>query len=294
MKFKADEIASVLQSEIQQYQSHIDVREVGRVLEVGDGIARVYGLSGVMAGEMVEFPNGITGLAINLEENSVGVIILGDYLAIEEGDEVRSTGRLLSVPVGDAVIGRVLDPLGNPLDGKGPLVTTERRLVESNAPGIAGRQPVREPLQTGLKAIDAMTPIGRGQRELIIGDRKTGKTAIGIDAIINQRDSGVKCFYVAIGQKDSSVANTIEALRKHGAMDFTTVIMAGARAPAPLQYVAPYAGTAMAEYFMYNGQHALIVYDDLSRASPGIPPIVAAVAAAARTRSVSRRYFLFA
>ena len=265
MKFKADEIASVLQSEIQQYQSHIDVREVGRVLEVGDGIARVYGLSGVMAGEMVEFPNGITGLAINLEENSVGVIILGDYLAIEEGDEVRSTGRLLSVPVGDAVIGRVLDPLGNPLDGKGPLVTTERRLVESNAPGIAGRQPVREPLQTGLKAIDAMTPIGRGQRELIIGDRKTGKTAIGIDAIINQRGSGVKCFYVAIGQKDSSVANTIEALRKHGAMDFTTVIMAGASSPAPLQYVAPYAGTAMAEYFMYNGQHALIVYDDLSR-----------------------------
>ncbi len=265
MKFKADEIASVLQSEIQQFQSHIDVREVGRVLEVGDGIARVYGLSGVMAGEMVEFPNGITGLAINLEENSVGVIILGDYLAIEEGDEVRSTGRLLSVPVGDAVIGRVLDPLGNPLDGKGPLVTTERRLVESNAPGIAGRQPVREPLQTGLKAIDAMTPIGRGQRELIIGDRKTGKTAIGIDAIINQRGSGVKCFYVAIGQKDSSVANTIEALRKHGAMDFTTVIMAGASSPAPLQYVAPYAGTAMAEYFMYNGQHALIVYDDLSR-----------------------------
>jgi F-type H+/Na+-transporting ATPase subunit alpha len=265
MKFKADEIASVLQSEIQQYQSHIDVREVGRVLEVGDGIARVYGLSGVMAGEMVEFPNGITGLAINLEENSVGVIILGDYLAIEEGDEVRSTGRLLSVPVGDAVIGRVLDPLGNPLDGKGPLVTTERRLVESNAPGIAGRQPVREPLQTGLKAIDAMTPIGRGQRELIIGDRKTGKTAIGIDAIINQRESGVKCFYVAIGQKDSSVANTIEALRKHGAMDFTTVILAGASSPAPLQYVAPYAGTAMAEYFMYNGQHALIVYDDLSR-----------------------------
>src|SRR5689334_4531064 len=265
MKFKADEIASVLQKEIEQYQSQIDVREVGRVLEVGDGIARVYGLSGVMAGEMVEFPNGTTGLAFNLEENSVGVIILGDYLQIEEGDEVRSTGRLLSVPVGDAVIGRVLDPLGNPLDGKGPLVTSDRRPVEFIAPGVAGRQPVREPLQTGLKAIDAMTPIGRGQRELIIGDRKTGKTAIGIDAIINQRGSGVKCFYVAIGQKDSSVAGVVEALRKHGAMDYTTVIMAGASSPAPLQYVAPYAGTAMAEYFMYNGQHALIVYDDLSK-----------------------------
>ncbi len=265
MKFKADEIASVLQKEIEHYESQTDVREVGRVLEVGDGIARVYGLSGVMSGEMVEFPNGTTGLAFNLEENSVGVIILGDYLSIKEGDEVKSTGRLLSVPVGDAVIGRVLDPLGNPLDGKGPVVTAERRPVESNAPGIAERQPVREPLQTGIKAIDAMTPIGRGQRELIIGDRKTGKTAIGIDAILNQKNSGVKCFYVAVGQKESTVATVIEALRKHGAMDYTTVIVAGASDPAPLQYVAPYAGTAMAEYFMYNGGHALIVYDDLSK-----------------------------
>src|ERR1700751_1279596 len=201
MRFRADEIASVLQKEIEHYESQIDVREVGRVLEVGDGIARVYGLTGVMAGEMVEFPNGTIGLAFNLAETSVGVIILGDFLEIEEGDEVKSTGRLLSVPVGDAVIGRVLDPLGNPIDGKGPVITSERRLVEFMAPGIAQRQPVREPLQTGIKAIDAMTPIGRGQRELIIGDRKTGKTAIGIDAIINQRDSGVKCFYVAIGQK---------------------------------------------------------------------------------------------
>ncbi len=265
MRFRADEIASVLQKEIEQYESQIDVREVGRVLEVGDGIARVYGLTGVMAGEMVEFPSGTFGLAFNLEENSVGVIILGDFLDIEEGDEVKSTGRLLSVPVGDAVIGRVVDPLGQPLDGKGPIVTTERRAVESNAPGISQRQPVREPLQTGLKAIDSMTPIGRGQRELIIGDRKTGKTAIGIDTIINQKGSGVKCFYVAVGQKDSTVANVIEALRKHGAMDFTTVILAGASAPAPLQYIAPYAGTAMAEYFMYNGGHALIVYDDLSK-----------------------------
>ncbi|HEY1599892.1 MAG TPA: F0F1 ATP synthase subunit alpha [Pirellulales bacterium] len=265
MKFKADEIASVIQQEIEHYESQIDVREVGRVLEVGDGIARVYGLSGVMAGEMVEFPGGVTGMAFNLEEHSVGVIILGDYLTITEGDEVKSTGRLLSVPVGDAVIGRVVDPLGNPLDGRGPIVTNERRPVEFMAPGIAKRQPVREPLQTGIKAIDAMTPIGRGQRELIIGDRKTGKTAIGIDAIINQRNSGVKCFYVAVGQKDSTVAGVIEALRKHGAMDYTTVIVSGASSPAPLQYVAPYAGTAMAEFFTYNGGHALIVYDDLSK-----------------------------
>jgi len=232
MKFNADEIASVLQQEIEQYDSKIDVREVGRVLELGDGIARVYGLSGVMAGEMVRFANGVTGLAFNLEEHSVGVIILGDYLTINEGEEVRSTGELLSVPVGEAVIGRVLDPLGNPLDGKGPVVTSERRPVETMAPGVAQRQPVREPLQTGIKAIDAMTPIGRGQRELIIGDRKTGKTAIGIDAIINQKNSGVKCFYVAIGQKESTVANVVEALRKHGAMDYTTVIMAGASDPA--------------------------------------------------------------
>jgi F-type H+-transporting ATPase subunit alpha len=265
MKFNTDEIASVLREEIERYQSGIDVREVGRVLEVGDGIARVWGLSGVMAGEMVEFPGGVTGLAFNLEENSVGVIILGDYLKVTEGDEVKSTGQLLSVPVGDAVVGRVLDPLGNPLDGKGPVATTERRPVETLAPGVAQRQPVREPLQTGIKAIDAMTPIGRGQRELVIGDRKTGKTAIGIDAIINQKHSGVKCFYVAVGQKDSSVAVAIDVLRRHGAMDYTTVIVAGASTAAPLQYIAPYSGTAMAEYFMYNGQHALIVYDDLSK-----------------------------
>jgi len=265
MRFKADEIASVIQHEIEQYESRIDVREVGRVLEVGDGIARVYGLSGVMAGEMIEFPSGSFGLAFNLEENSVGVIILGDWLEINEGDEVRSTGRLLSVPVGEAVLGRVIDPLGNPLDGRGPLVTTERRPVESPAPGVAERQPVIEPLQTGIKAIDAMTPIGRGQRELIIGDRRTGKTAICIDAIINQRGTGVKCFYVAVGQKESNVAALVDVLRQHGAMDYTTVILAGASDPAPLQYIAPYAGCAMAEYFMYSGGHTLVIYDDLSR-----------------------------
>ena len=265
MKFKADEIASVIQKEIEHFESRVDVREVGRVIEVGDGIAQVYGLSGVMSGEMLEFPNGVIGLAFNLEETSVGVIILGDYLKIQEGDEVRATGKLLQTPVGDAVLGRVLDPLGNPLDGKGPVLTSEYRLVESPAPGVSDRQPVRESLQTGIKAIDAMTPIGRGQRELIIGDRKTGKTQIGVDAIINQKGTGVKCFYVAIGQKDSTVAGVIEPLRQHGAMEYTTVVVAGASSPAPLQYIAPYAGTAMAEYFMYNGHHALIVYDDLSK-----------------------------
>jgi F-type H+-transporting ATPase subunit alpha len=265
MKFNADEIASVLQAEIEQFESQVDVREVGTVLEVGDGIARVHGLSGVMANEMVEFRNGVRGLAFNLEENSVGVIILGDFLQIEEGEEVKALGELLSVPVGDGVIGRVLDPLGNPLDGKGPVTTTERRIVEVIAPGVSERQPVSEPLQTGIKAIDSMTPIGRGQRELIIGDRKTGKTAVAIDTILNQKETGVKCFYVAVGQKDSSVAGVVKILESHGAMDYTTVIVSGASAPAPLQYVAPYAGTSMAEHFMWNGQHALIVYDDLTK-----------------------------
>ncbi len=265
MKFKADEIASVIQKEIEQFETHIDVRQVGRVIEVGDGIAQVYGLTGVMSGEMLEFPGGVRGQAFNLEENSVGVIILGDYLKIQEGDEVRTTGELLRVPVGDAVLGRVIDPLGNPLDGKGPIAATEYRFVEESAPGVADRQPVRESLQTGIKAIDSMTPIGRGQRELIIGDRKTGKTQIGVDTIINQKGKGVKCFYVAVGQKDSTVVGIINTLQQHGAMEYTTVIVAGASSPAPLQYIAPYAGTSMAEYFMYNGQHALIVYDDLSK-----------------------------
>src|SRR5207302_9813349 len=212
MRFKADEIVSVLQTEIDQYRSKLEAREVGRVLEVGDGIARVYGLGGVMAGEMVEFTRtGVRGLAFNLEENSVGIIILGEYIEIEEGDEVRTTGELLRVPCGDALLGRVVDPLGNPLDGKGPIVTPHSRLVESFAPGVAGRQPVDVPLQTGIKAIDSMTAIGRGQRELIIGDRKTGKTAIAIDAIINQREENVICVYVAIGQKESTVAGVIES-----------------------------------------------------------------------------------
>jgi F-type H+-transporting ATPase subunit alpha len=265
MKISADEIASVIQQEIAQFESQIDVREVGTVLEVGDGIARVHGLTNVAAGEMVEFPGGIIGLAFNLEETSVGVIILGDYLKISEGDTVKALGTLLSVPVGPSVLGRVIDPLGNPLDGKGPINSTETRPVEVIAPGVAERQPVHEPMQTGIKAIDAMTPVGRGQRELVIGDRKTGKTTIAIDAIMNQKNTGVKCFYVAVGQKDSSVANVIRELSERGAMEYTTVIVAGASTPSPLQYIAPYAGTAMAEYFMWKGEHCLVVYDDLSK-----------------------------
>jgi len=267
MRFKADEIVSVLQTEISQYRAKLDLRETGRVLEVGDGIARIYGLAGVMAGEMVDFARtGVRGVAFNLEENSVGVIILGDFLEIAEGDEVRTTGQLLRVPVGDALIGRVVDPLGNPMDAKGPIVTSLSRPVESIAPGVAGRQPVNQPLQTGLKAIDAMTPIGRGQRELIIGDRKTGKTAIAVDAIINQKEENVICVYVAIGQKESTVASVVEALRANGAMDYTIVVVASAADPAPLQYFAPYAGAAMAEYYMYEqGRDTLCVYDDLTK-----------------------------
>ena len=265
MKFKADEIASVIQKEIEDFRGQIQTSEVGRVLEVGDGIARVYGLAGAMSGEMVEFPDGTRGQVFNLEENSVGVIILGDYLKIAEGDEVRTTGALLSVPVGEALVGRVIDPLGNPLDGKGPIVTAQSRPLETIAPGIAGRQPVTEPLQTGIKAIDSMTPIGRGQRELIIGDRKTGKTAICLDTIINQKGQDVICVYVACGQRATSVASVVEALRANGAMDYTVVISAPSSAPAPLQYIAPYAGAAICEHFMYQGKHTLVVYDDLSK-----------------------------
>jgi F-type H+-transporting ATPase subunit alpha len=267
MRFNAGEIVSVLTREIDQYAAKLDAREVGRVLEVGDGIARVYGLSGAMAGEMLEFTRtGVRGLAFNLEENSVGIIILGEFLEIAEGDEVRTTGELLRVPVGDAMIGRVINPLGEPLDGKGPIVTSLSRPVESTAPGVAGRQPVNQPLQTGLKAVDSMTPIGRGQRELIIGDRKTGKSAIAVDTIINQREENVICVYVAIGQKASTVAGLVEALRANGAMDYTIVVVATAEDPAPLQYIAPYAGCAMAEYFMYeHGRDTLCIYDDLSK-----------------------------
>ena len=265
MKFKADEIASVLQKEIEDFQGQVQTAEVGRVIEVGDGIARCVGLSSAMAQEMVEFSNGTRGLCFNLEENSVGIIILGDYLKIQEGDEVKTTGELLSIPVGEAMIGRVIDPLGNPLDGKGPIVTTETRPVEFAAPGVAQRQPVKQPLQTGIKAVDSMTPIGRGQRELIIGDRKTGKTAVAVDTIIAQKGGDVICIYVACGQRAANAAQVVDALEANGAMDYSIVISATAADPAPLQYIAPYAGAAIAEHFMYQGKHTLCVYDDLTK-----------------------------
>jgi F-type H+-transporting ATPase subunit alpha len=266
MKFKVDEISSVLTEEIQNYRSEVDLAEVGRVVELGDGIARVYGLSNAMAGEQLEFANGQFGQVFNLEESSVGVIIFGEYIDIREGDEVRRTGELLSVPCGEALIGRVVDPLGRPLDGKGAIETPHRRPLEFKAPGIAQRQPVNEPLQTGLKAIDSMIPIGRGQRELLIGDRRTGKSAIALDTIINQTGGDVICVYVAIGQKESNVVAIMEKLREVGAMDYTILVSAGASDPAPLQNIAPYAGAAMAEYFMYQeGRATLVIYDDLSK-----------------------------
>ena len=265
MAINVAEITSVLKREISNFEQQVQVSEVGTVIEVGDGIARIYGLRGAMAGELLEFENGTMGQVFNLEEDTIGAVIFGDYLQIKEGDSVKSTGRLLEVPVGDAVIGRVVNPLGQPMDG-GPAITmTETRKMDIVAPGIADRQPVKEPLQTGIKAIDSMIPIGRGQRELIIGDRKTGKTAIAVDTIINQKGQGVKCFYVAIGSKESTVAGIVEVLRAAGAMEYTTVVVASAADPAPLQYIAAYAGCAMAEHFMWKGEATLCVYDDLSK-----------------------------
>ena len=266
MNINPEEISSIIRKQIESFDVDLSMDEVGTVLVVGDGIARIHGLENVMTNEMVEFENGSFGLAMNLEEDSVGVVIMGDYLEIEEGQSVRRTGRILSVPVGDALIGRVVNPLAQPLDGKGPVETDDFMPLEGHAPGIADRQPVSEPLQTGIKAIDGMIPIGRGQRELIIGDRETGKTAVAVDAIINQKGTGVICVYVAVGQKASTVAGVVETLRKNGAMDYTIVVSATANDPAPLQYNAPYAGTAMAEYFMYKqNKHTLVVYDDLSK-----------------------------
>ncbi len=265
MAINVAEITSVLKQEIAGFDQQLQVNEVGTVIEVGDGIARIYGLRNAMAGELLSFEGGAMGQVFNLEEESIGAVVFGNYLEIKEGEQVKSTGRLLEVPVGEGVIGRVVDPLGKVLDGGPPIATTQTRKMDIVAPGIADRQPVKEPLQTGIKAIDSMIPIGRGQRELIIGDRKTGKTAIAIDAIIAQKGAGVKCFYVAIGQKESQVASVVETLRRHGAMEYTTVILAGAADPAPLQYIAPYAGCAMAEYFMWKGQATLCVYDDLSK-----------------------------
>lgn len=262
---RADEISRVLKDQIKNYNKNIEVAETGNVLSVGDGVARVYGLEKAMAGELVEFPNQIYGMVLNLEAESVGIVIFGDDRDIKEGDTVRRTKKIVQVPVGEALLGRVVDVLGRPIDGRGPISTPHSRIIELKAPGILARKSVNEPLQTGIKAIDSMIPIGRGQRELIIGDRQTGKTAIAIDTIINQKGQNVHCFYVAIGQKKSTVAQVVEKLRNAGAMEYTTVISATSSDPAPLQFLAPYSGCAMAEYFRDTGKHALIIYDDLTK-----------------------------
>jgi len=261
----ADEITSILRQEIENYERVIDVQEVGSVISVGDGIARVHGLEKVMAGELIEFPHDVAGIAMNLEEDQVGAVLLGNYEGIKEGDEVRRTGRIMSVPVGDALIGRVVDALGAPIDGKGPIHTTEFNSVERLAPGVIDRRGVKEPMQTGIKAIDGLIPIGRGQRELIIGDRQTGKTAIALDTIINQKGGDLICIYVAIGQKRSTVAQVVKTLEDHGAMEYSIVVSASASDPAPMQYIAPFAGCSMGEYFRDRGKHALCIYDDLSK-----------------------------
>ncbi|HEX6199657.1 MAG TPA: F0F1 ATP synthase subunit alpha [Thermoanaerobaculia bacterium] len=265
MQIKADEITAILERELAGYEADVDVAEVGTVLSVGDGIARVYGLEKAMANELLEFPNEVFGLALNLEEDQIGAVLMGETRLVEEGDEVRRTGRVIQVPVGPGLVGRVVDPLGRPLDGKGPIEAADNYPVERIAPGVVERQPVREPMQTGLKAIDSMIPIGRGQRELVIGDRQTGKTAVVVDAIINQKTTDVIAIYVAIGQKRSTIAQVVKTLEDEGAMDHTIVVAASASEPAPLQYLAPYAGCAMGEYFMHQGGHALVIYDDLSK-----------------------------
>lgn len=265
MSINADEISKLLKDKIQNYSSEQELSETGTVISVSDGVSRVHGLGNVVAGELVEFKNGMRGIALNLEEDSVGVVIMGESRDVKEGDSVKRTGTIAEVPVGDALVGRVVDALGNPIDGMGEISTTETRRVEVKAPGIVKRRGVHEPMQTGIKSIDAMTPVGRGQRELIIGDRQTGKTAVALDTIINQKGNGVICIYVAIGQKRSSVAQVVEKLRETGAMDHTIVVTASASEPAPMSFLAPFAGCAMGEYFMENGKHALIIYDDLSK-----------------------------
>ncbi|MFN0169741.1 MAG: F0F1 ATP synthase subunit alpha [Bryobacteraceae bacterium] len=264
-QLRADEISRFLREEIENFDGAIDVSETGSVISVGDGIARIHGLSRVMAGELIQFPHNVSGIAMNLEEDQVGSVLLGEYAEIKEGDEVRRTGRIMSVPVGEVMVGRVVDALGQPIDGKGPIHTDKFNAIERLAPGVVDRQPVKQPLQTGVKAVDGMIPIGRGQRELIIGDRQTGKTAIAVDTIINQKGGDVICIYVAIGQKRSTVAQVVKTLENYGAMDYTIVVAATASDPAPMQYLAPYAGCAMGEYFRDTGRHALCIYDDLSK-----------------------------
>ncbi len=264
-QIQADEISRLLREEIENYEKAVNVAETGSVISVGDGIARIYGLENVMAGELIEFKGGVSGIALNLEEDQVGAVLLGEYAGIKEGDEVRRTGRIMSVPVGEAMIGRVVDALGRPIDGKGPIEAKGYNTVERIAPGVVDRQPVKEPMQTGIKAIDAMIPIGRGQRELIIGDRQTGKTTVALDTIINQKGGDVICIYVAIGQKRSTVAQVVKTLEDFGAMEYSIVVAATASDPAPMQYIAPYSGCAIGEYFRDSGRHALCVYDDLSK-----------------------------
>lgn len=265
MKMRPEEITSIIKQQIERYQVDLNVDDVGTVIEVGDGIARIHGLNQAMAGELLEFPHDVQGMVLNLEEDNVGAVLLGGEATIKEGDTVRRTGRIMEVPVGECMIGRVVNALGHAIDGKGEIQATEFRPVEHKAPGIADRQSVKEPLQTGIKAIDSMVPIGRGQRELIIGDRGTGKTAIAIDTILNQKGQGVICIYVAIGQKSSTVARVVRTLEENGAMEYTIVVVAAAADSAPLQYLAPYSGVAMGEYFMEKGGHVLCVYDDLSK-----------------------------
>jgi len=265
MQLRAEEISKIIKDQIKGYEKEIDVAETGTILSVGDGIARIYGLRNVMASELVEFPGGIYGMALNLEEDNVGCVLFGEVVGIKEGDQVRRTNRIVEIPVGEGILGRVVNAIGAPIDGKGPIEVDEQRVIDVKAPGIVKRQPVKEPLQTGLKSIDAMTPIGRGQRELIIGDRQTGKTAIAIDTIINQKNTDVKCIYVAIGQKQSTVAQVVATLEQHGAMDYTIVVAATASEPAPLQYIAAYAGASIGEYYRDKGEHALVIYDDLTK-----------------------------
>ena len=265
MSFRPEEVSAILQKELEGYESDLDVASVGSVLQVGDGIARVWGLEDAMAGELLSFPNGVTGMALNLEEDNVGVVLFGRDELVKEGDPVRRTGNVARVPVGRALLGRVVNPIGEPLDGKGPVVTDDFYPLEGAVPNVVQRQPVKEPVQTGIKAIDSMIPIGRGQRELIIGDRQTGKTAIAVDTIINQKGKNLWCIYVAVGQKESSVAQVLATLDEHGAMEYTTIVSATASTAAPLQYIAPYAGAAIGEYFRDRGEHALCIYDDLSK-----------------------------
>src|SRR5579864_8053959 len=264
-QIRADEITELLRQQIENFEQRIQVDEVGTVISLGDGIARVHGLDKVMAGELIEFPHGIMGLAMNLDEDQVGAVVMGDYTELKEGDQVKRTGRIMSVPVGEALIGRVVNALGQPIDDKGPINTDKYLPVERLAPGVIDRQSVREPMATGIKAIDAMIPIGRGQRELLIGDRQTGKTAIALDTIINQKGGDMICIYVAIGQKRSTVAQVVKTLEDHGAMEYTLVVSASASEPAPMQYLAPFSGCAMGEYFRDRGKHVLCIYDDLSK-----------------------------